>query len=108
MKCAECNQELSNVTTKNRVTKYCGNRDCTQYAQQVGDKFDPVNKPAHYNQGKYEVIDIIEDNLKDEFPAYLVGNILKYVMRYKHKNGLQDLQKAQWYLDRLIKTKKPL
>lgn len=66
---------------------------------------DNVNHPAHYNAGKIEVIDFIEDNLKEGFEYYLVGNILKYMCRYRHKNGIEDLKKARWYLDKLISTK---
>ena len=54
--------------------------------------------PQHYKQGNIEVIDFILDQ---KF-SYLEGNISKYVSRYKYKNGLEDLKKAQWYLERLI------
>lgn len=64
---------------------------------------DNVNHPSHYTQGKYEVIDYIEDKLnQEELQGYCVGNVLKYVSRFKHKNGLEDLKKAEWYLNRLI------
>lgn len=63
---------------------------------------DPVNAPLHYNWGKFETIDIIDDTVSDP-TSYYHGNILKYVSRYRHKNGSQDLKKAQWYLERLIK-----
>jgi hypothetical protein len=63
---------------------------------------DNVNHPRHYNSGKYEVIDVIEDSLKDGFEPYCIGNVMKYVSRYKHKNGVEDLKKAQWYLGRVI------
>ena len=67
-------------------------------------KPDVVNHPVHYNTGKIEVINIIEDQLTpDEFRGYIKGNILKYITRERHKNGLEDLKKARWYLDRLIK-----
>lgn len=67
-------------------------------------KPDVVNHPVHYNTGKIEVISIIEDQLTaDEFRGYIKGNILKYITRERHKNGLEDLKKARWYLDRLIK-----
>lgn len=62
---------------------------------------DNVNHPAHYTAGKIETIDVIEDTVAD-FESVLQGNILKYVIRYRHKNGLEDLKKAQWYLNRLI------
>lgn len=64
---------------------------------------DNVNHPAHYNTGNIEVINYIKDKLSyDEFTGYLTGNILKYISRYKHKNGIEDLKKAQWYLNYLI------
>ena len=64
---------------------------------------DNVNHPSHYTKGKIEVIEYIKDNLSyDMFIGYLTGNIIKYISRYKFKNGLEDLQKAQWYLNYLI------
>ena len=42
-------------------------------------KIDRVNHPPHYNQGKYEVLDVIEDALGEGYPDYLQGNILKYL-----------------------------
>lgn len=67
-------------------------------------KADMVNAPAHYTNGKVECIDAIESMLtRDEFIGFLRGNILKYQWRYKIKNGVEDLKKAQWYFDRLIK-----
>ena len=58
---------------------------------------NPIN-PSHYRQGNIEVIDFILDQDMD----YLEGNVVKYVSRYKYKNGLEDLHKALWYLERLI------
>ncbi len=64
---------------------------------------DKIN-PDHYKFGGIETIDYIKAKLTEEaFEGYLVGNILKYVSRYKEKNGLEDLHKAEWYLCRLIK-----
>jgi hypothetical protein len=61
-------------------------------------KNDSVNHPKHYTTGKIEVIDFIEDkNLN-----FHAGNVVKYVVRAPHKNKLEDLQKAAWYLDRYI------
>lgn len=65
-------------------------------------KYDNVNHPYHYKQGKREVIEIIEDLTNDSFEGFLIGNIIKYIARYKYKNGLEDLKKAKWYLDKLI------
>ena len=66
---------------------------------------DPVNKPAHYTQGGIECIDAIEaacEGLTGR-EGFLVGQVIKYVWRWKHKNGAEDLAKAGWYLDRLRK-----
>ena len=61
---------------------------------------DPVNHPSHYNQGKWEVIDIIEEFFRDN---YHLGNVFKYIARCNYKgNALEDLKKARWYLDRYI------
>ena len=59
---------------------------------------DPVNSPKHYTQGQMEVITAIEGLDLD----YHQGNILKYVSRYRYKNGVEDLRKAKWYIDRLL------
>ena len=68
-------------------------------------KFDNVNSPSHYKHGKKETIDVIRDCMTgDEYHGYLKGNVLKYVSRYKFKGEpLEDLKKANWYLNRLIK-----
>lgn len=64
---------------------------------------DVVNRPEHYRQGGLECIEAIEASMsREEFQGYLKGNIEKYVWRYRYKNGVQDLHKAKWYLDRLI------
>jgi hypothetical protein len=64
---------------------------------------DMVNKPPHYNKGGIECISAIESSLtKEAFLGYLKGNILKYLWRYENKNGLEDLKKAKWYLEKLI------
>ena len=62
--------------------------------------FDPI-RPSHYafDEGVIECIDYIESHAFD----FVEGNIIKYVTRYQHKNGIEDLKKARWYLDRLIK-----
>lgn len=64
---------------------------------------DKVNHPAHYTSTKIETIDIIQDKLTAEaFEGFCIGNVLKYLTRYRQKNGLEDLQKARWYLDKII------
>ena len=63
-----------------------------------------VNHPNHYQSSRFEVIDIIDEFGKDYSgeSAFDFGNVVKYILRAKKKNGLEDLRKARWYLDRLI------
>ena len=64
---------------------------------------DSIN-PAHYKSGDIECIDAIKASLdKQQFKGYLKASIIKYLWRYEKKNGLEDLQKAEWFLQRLIK-----
>ena len=61
----------------------------------------PVNQkinPSHYKQGKIEVIDFIIDQKMD----YLTANVQKYISRWRFKDGVCDLKKARWFLDKLI------
>lgn len=66
---------------------------------------DNVNHPAHYMTDKgIETIDVIEaftSNLLG-IEAVCTANVIKYICRWKKKNGIEDLKKAQWYLTRLI------
>ena len=65
---------------------------------------DFVNHPPHY-QGTIECIDAIEASMSAEaFKGALKANVIKYVWRYETKGKLESLQKAQWYLNRLIAT----
>ena len=68
-------------------------------------KFDPVNRPEHYNNGKMECIDAIHGMLThDEYIGYLRGNALKYNWRCRDKGKpIEDLRKARWYEERLIR-----
>jgi hypothetical protein len=63
---------------------------------------DNIN-PSHYKKLPKETIERIQDNLTpEEFKGYLKGNILKYLDRYENKNGVEDLNKQNWYLNKLI------
>jgi len=66
---------------------------------------DNVNSPPHYNQAGIECVDAIAAATGDGFEYYLQGNIIKYLWRYRYKNGIEDLKKAQWYLNKLIQIK---
>lgn len=65
---------------------------------------DMINHPDHYASGKIECIDAIEvvtEGLSG-IEAVCTGNALKYIWRWKRKNGAEDLKKAKWYIDKLI------
>lgn len=68
-------------------------------------KYDAVQHPLHYNQGGVECIDAIKAATvnKRGIEAVCVANVIKYLFRYETKNGLEDVKKAAWYIDRLIK-----
>lgn len=75
-----------------------------------GKKHAPIQRepasninPLYYRQGKIECIDAIESATvnKRGSEAYYVGNIIKYLWRYENKNGIEDVEKAQWYLNKL-------
>ena len=67
---------------------------------------DFVNSPPHYRQSGVECIDAILSATHEMREGYLQGNIIKYLWRYRYKNGMEDLKKAQWYLNKLIEVYK--
>jgi len=69
-------------------------------------KNDPVNHPSHYTAGKVECIDALEAATVGltGIEAICTAACIKYLWRWKLKNGVEDLKKARWYLERLIQT----
>lgn len=67
---------------------------------------DNVSRPEHYTYGSIECIDVIKEATRDlrGEEAFCIGNAIKYLWRWKHKNGLEDLRKAQWYISRVLTT----
>lgn len=65
---------------------------------------DMINHPEHYQSGKIETIDVIEEFTKDlkGIEASDTANIIKYACRWKRKNGVEDLRKLVWYANHLI------
>ena len=66
---------------------------------------DMVNHPVHYNQGGIECIDALKAATvsKTGIEAVCTANAIKYLWRYEEKNGIEDVKKARWYIDRLIR-----
>jgi len=67
-------------------------------------KGDNINHPSHYTQGKVECLDAIESAVTGltGMEAVYTGHIIRYVWRWKRKNGVEDLKKALFYIKRLI------
>lgn len=63
---------------------------------------DAIN-PKHYKTGKYECIDVMIETLGIDFvKGFCIGNAFKYLYRFKHKNGVEDVKKAKWYIDKFV------
>ena len=92
-----------------RIYNQIGNeyRKMKQAQEQSDHKqtMDMVNNPPHYNKAGIETIQAIKAMLGEGFKYYLQGNIMKYIWRYEYKDGVQDLEKAQWYLNELIEDR---
>lgn len=72
------------------------------------DKPDMVNHPPHYTRGRIECVDAISSALGEDYVHYCRGQILKYIWRGPERHGLEDYEKAKWYLDELIRYVKTL
>lgn len=60
--------------------------------------------PKHYKKGDIECIDAIQSALsEEEFRGYLKGNMIKYIWRCNHKGGVEDMEKARWYIEKYLK-----
>ena len=73
--------------------------------EELDEEIDVVNNPQHYNTGNIECIEAIRESMSPEaFKGYLKGNTMKYLWRYDYKGkASEDLEKAGWYLNKLIK-----
>ena len=81
----------------------CENAEAKCYDKESNS--DMVNHPAHYTQGGIECIDALKAATvsKTGIEAVCTANAIKYLWRYEEKNGIEDVKKARWYIDRLIK-----
>jgi len=99
--------ETKKVKTKaQRMAQF--RREATKRTQEYmakQEEHDAVNKPSHYTQGKVECIDAIESATMGlvGIIAVCVANVIKYVWRFALKNGIEDLDKADYYLQKLRK-----
>ena len=64
---------------------------------------DMVNHPAHYETGKFECIDVMQETQgKEAVLNFCICNAFKYLYRFRKKNGVEDIKKAQWYINKFI------
>ena len=94
-KCYNWYKELDQAACENTETKCCNKEP----------NVDMVNHPTHYTQGGIECIDALKAATisKTGIEAVCTANAIKYLWRYEEKNGIEDVKKARWYIDRLIK-----
>lgn len=88
----------------NNEQKECSNREPAvndMPSEPTVNEFDTVNKPSHYDKNGMECIDFIKVIISDLMPyeAYCLGNVIKYLWRFKSKNGIIDLDKAIRYIE---------
>ena len=87
------------------LDKKYANDSKIENAKTTETQSDPVNSPTHYQTGLIETIASIKNILGHEkFQAYCIGNVIKYLSRYREKNGLEDLKKAETYISFIIKS----
>lgn len=89
-----------NHVCKNGEARLDGN-----HLKEQDDKLDMVNHPQHYTQGGIECIDALKAATigKHGIEAVCVANVIKYLWRFEEKNGVEDVRKAKWYIERLLK-----
>ena len=94
-KCYNWYKELDLVACENTEDNCCDKEP----------DIDMVNHPAHYTQGGIECIDALKAATvsKTGIEAVCTANAIKYLWRYEEKNGIEDVKKARWYIDRLIR-----
>lgn len=89
----------------NVSAKHIAGKDAVHFSDLLLPETDNVNHPAHYMQGGIECIDAIKAAITglEGMEAHCTGNAIKYLWRWKRKNGVEDINKAIWYLERLKK-----
>lgn len=94
-KCYDWYRDLKQAACENAENECC----------EVETDVDMVNHPSHYTQGGIECIDALKAATvsKTGIEAVCTANAIKYLWRYEEKNGIEDVKKARWYIDRLIK-----
>ena len=96
-------EEVTEEEVMGKKSRKAAVEETSRLGQEM-DASDNVNSPSHYNQAGIECIDAIKASLGDGYQDYCKGNVMKYLWRYKYKNGIEDLKKAQWYLNSMVES----
>ncbi len=101
--CPWCDKnECVGILNCEKVKRYLGKDDKTMNFN-AGTVVDNVNHPSHYETGKFECIDVmLETQGKDAVLNFCLCNAFKYLYRHNRKNGIEDVKKAKWYVDKYI------
>jgi len=85
-----------------KLTENTGLPDAIKEMIREADE-DIVNHPSHYESGKFECIEVMEEALGiDNVKGFCLCNAFKYIYRHRRKNGDEDIKKAQWYLNKYL------
>lgn len=100
------NEEIGNIKEDDRMrTTSIFDEEKTLSHDEMKEELsleDNVNQPSHYLKYKLEMIDNLRNSMtREEYKGFLKGNIIKYISRYQDKNGIEDINKAEWYIIKL-------
>lgn len=85
------------------IVKYCENDVLATEDAYNAITGDNVNHPSHYETGKFECFDVMREALGDNvIKDFCIANSFKYIYRHKRKNGVEDIKKAKWYIDKYL------
>lgn len=85
------------------IVKYCENDVLATEEAYNALTGDNVNHPSHYETGKFECFDVMREALGDNVVKdFCIANTFKYIYRHKRKNGVEDIKKAKWYIDKYL------
>lgn len=89
------------------IVKYCANDVLATEDAYNAITGDNVNHPSHYETGKFECFDVMREALGDNVVKdFCIANSFKYIYRHKRKNGVEDIKKAKWYIDKYLELEK--
>lgn len=103
----EYTNEYDDAAAAEDIIKYCENDVLATEDAYNALTGDNVNHPSHYETGKFECFDVMREVLGDNVVKdFCIANTFKYIYRHKRKNGVEDIKKAKWYIDKYLELEK--